>query len=200
MVLLSTTLFQPIPAAIVAQSRELLEKMFALDGFYFVMSPTVGAEQAEGSARISAALRSRGIAVIYLTTALDLRERRYRVADDNYHQSGEVNRIIADRISAAIESGLSWRSPIGLRRHLMPSPPKPHTATKAGDRRVGKWRALYGPSRDVIFRQEHPPGRMGLSDFTDMGALGAWGRRRPSSAPPVASLPSPTLRRRLGKS
>jgi hypothetical protein len=24
----------------------------------------------------------------------------------------------------------------------------------------------------VIFRQEHPPGRMGLSDFTDMGALG----------------------------
>ena len=24
----------------------------------------------------------------------------------------------------------------------------------------------------MIFRQEHPPGRMGLSDFTDMGALG----------------------------
>jgi hypothetical protein len=40
------------------------------------------------------------------------------------------------------------------------------------ERRIGRWRALYGPSRDVIFRQEHPPGRMGLSDFTDMGALG----------------------------
>ena len=40
------------------------------------------------------------------------------------------------------------------------------------ERRIGKWRALYGPSRDVIFRQEHPPGRMGLSDFTDMGGLG----------------------------
>ena len=25
---------------------------------------------------------------------------------------------------------------------------------------------------DVIFRQEHPPGRTGLSDFTDMGELG----------------------------
>ena len=23
--------------------------------------------------------------------------------------------------------------------------------------------------RDVVFRQEHPPGRLGLSDFTDMG-------------------------------
>ena len=34
------------------------------------------------------------------------------------------------------------------------------------------WRALNGPERDVIFRQEHPPGRLGLSDFTDMGDLG----------------------------
>src|SRR4051794_12605670 len=40
------------------------------------------------------------------------------------------------------------------------------------ERRVGRWRALNGPNRDVIFRQEHPPGRMGLSDFTDMGRLG----------------------------
>ena len=40
------------------------------------------------------------------------------------------------------------------------------------ERRVAGWRALNGPSRDVIFRQEHPPGRMGLSDFTDMGGLG----------------------------
>ncbi len=39
------------------------------------------------------------------------------------------------------------------------------------ERRIGRWRALNGPNRDVIFRQEHPPGRMGLSDFTDMGAL-----------------------------
>jgi hypothetical protein len=40
------------------------------------------------------------------------------------------------------------------------------------ERRIARWRALNGPNRDVIFRQEHPPGRMGLSDFTDMGALG----------------------------
>jgi len=40
------------------------------------------------------------------------------------------------------------------------------------ERRVARWRALNGPSRDVMFRQEHPPGRMGLSDFTDMGSLG----------------------------
>ena len=40
------------------------------------------------------------------------------------------------------------------------------------ERRVATWRAFNGPSRDVMFRQEHPPGRMGLSDFTDMGSLG----------------------------
>jgi hypothetical protein len=39
------------------------------------------------------------------------------------------------------------------------------------ERRVTQWRALNGPDRDVIFRQEHPPGRMGLSDFTDMAEL-----------------------------
>ena len=39
------------------------------------------------------------------------------------------------------------------------------------ERRIRKWRAFNGPEQDVIFRQEHPPGRMGLSDFTDMGPL-----------------------------
>jgi len=36
------------------------------------------------------------------------------------------------------------------------------------ERRMRAWRALSGPEKEVIFRQEHEPGRMGLSDFTDM--------------------------------
>jgi len=40
------------------------------------------------------------------------------------------------------------------------------------ERRIRAWQALNGPERDVIFRQEHVPGRLGLSDFTDMGGLG----------------------------
>lgn len=39
------------------------------------------------------------------------------------------------------------------------------------ERRVRAWRAEHGPEREVIFRQDHPPGRQGLSDFTDMGDL-----------------------------
>ncbi len=37
------------------------------------------------------------------------------------------------------------------------------------ERRIRIWRALNGAEQDVIFRQEHPPGRLGLSDFTFMG-------------------------------
>lgn len=33
-------------------------------------------------------------------------------------------------------------------------------------RRVKAWRALHGPAKEVIFRQTHPPGAWGLSDFT----------------------------------
>lgn len=40
------------------------------------------------------------------------------------------------------------------------------------ERRIRAWRALHGAEQDVIFRQTHEPGRMGLSDFTDMNELG----------------------------
>ena len=53
------------------------------------------------------------------------------------------------------------------RRH----PELPEGVRRTLERRIREWRALHGPERDVIFRQEHPPGRMGLSDFTDMNEL-----------------------------
>ena len=40
------------------------------------------------------------------------------------------------------------------------------------ERRIRAWRALAGPEQDVIFRQEHEPGRLGLSDFTDTAKIG----------------------------
>ena len=54
------------------------------------------------------------------------------------------------------------------RRH----PELGHGVRRTLERRIRAWRALHGPDQDVMFRQEHPPGRMGLSDFTDMGELG----------------------------
>ena len=40
------------------------------------------------------------------------------------------------------------------------------------ERRVRAWCAEHGAERAVIFRQDHPPGQQGLSDFTDMADLG----------------------------
>ena len=53
------------------------------------------------------------------------------------------------------------------RRH----PDLPEGVRRTLERRIRQWRALNGPEQDVMFSQEHPPGRMGLSDFTDMAAL-----------------------------
>jgi hypothetical protein len=39
-------------------------------------------------------------------------------------------------------------------------------------RRVKSWRATEGPAREVFFAQQHPPGRLGASDFTHMEELG----------------------------
>ena len=40
------------------------------------------------------------------------------------------------------------------------------------ERRVRQWRAMHGPEREIVFRQTHPPGQLGLSDFTDASGLG----------------------------
>ena len=39
------------------------------------------------------------------------------------------------------------------------------------ERQVRQWRAIAGPSRPVMFPQEHPPGWQALLDFTDCTAL-----------------------------
>lgn len=39
-------------------------------------------------------------------------------------------------------------------------------------RRMRAWRAVHGKEREIFFAQEHPPGRLGLSDFTVADELG----------------------------
>jgi transposase InsO family protein len=51
------------------------------------------------------------------------------------------------------------------RRH----PQLPGHIRRTLERRIRSWRALNGPPREVIFRQVHEPGQLGLSDFTEMG-------------------------------
>ena len=63
--------------------------------------------------------------------------------------------------------------PIGVFEELRRRHPDPRPGVRRTlERRIRTWRAVHGPEQEVIFRQEHPPGRMGLSDFSDMRDLG----------------------------
>ena len=55
-----------------------------------------------------------------------------------------------------------------LRRHPELSPKVRRTL----ERRMRRWHALHGVEQELIFRQNHEPGRVGLSDFSDMADLG----------------------------
>jgi len=55
-----------------------------------------------------------------------------------------------------------------LRRH----PGMARSVRRTLERRIRAWRAVYGEERDVVFRQVHGPGHLGLSDFTEMDSLG----------------------------
>ena len=55
-----------------------------------------------------------------------------------------------------------------LRRH----PELSEGIRRTLERRIRSWWAVHGQEQEVIFRQTHEPGRLGLSDFTDMGSLG----------------------------
>ena len=48
----------------------------------------------------------------------------------------------------------------------------PDNQLRTLQRHIRQWSGFCGPDRDVIFRQEHPPGAQGLSDFTDASELG----------------------------
>jgi hypothetical protein len=63
------------------------------------------------------------------------------------------------RPSAAFEEALRRHPELGAGTRRTP------------ERRIRSWRALHRPEQEVIFRQVHEPGRLGLSDFTGMGDL-----------------------------
>jgi hypothetical protein len=48
------------------------------------------------------------------------------------------------------------------------NPVYPDSLLRTLQRRIKIWKAIHGPQKEVMFRQEHVPGRLGLSDFTKL--------------------------------
>lgn len=64
--------------------------------------------------------------------------------------------------------------PITVLRELAKRYPEriDHGIRRTLERQIQTWRTMHGPDREAMFPQTHAPGRMGLSDFTDLGGLG----------------------------
>lgn len=65
-------------------------------------------------------------------------------------------------------------SPLALLEHLQASHDPndyPDKVLRTLQRKVKRWRHEHGPEQDVIFRQKHIPGDMGLSDFTELKGI-----------------------------
>ncbi len=58
--------------------------------------------------------------------------------------------------------------PMTLLEHIQSGYPDryPDSVLRTLQRRIKEWRVLYGPEKDVMFRQTHAPGQQALSDFT----------------------------------
>ena len=98
-----------------------------------------------------------------------LRKRKRRAADE-----GEIRwlRFGTERWVPLLKSAPGLR-PVAIFDEIRRRRPELSVGVRRTlERRIRSWRALTGVERDVVFRQEHPPGRLGLSDFTDMGDHG----------------------------
>ena len=80
--------------------------------------------------------------------------------------------IFEEEIVPLLEASPGLRA-VALYEEMMRRHPELHPGVRRTlERRVRGWKARYGPEQEIIFRQKHEPGRRGLSDFTDAGALG----------------------------
>lgn len=74
-------------------------------------------------------------------------------------------------------------SPVTLFEKLQKDHPGEYQDSKLRtfQRRVGEWKALYGPDKEVMFRQHQIAGRMGISDFTKLKKVTITIKREPFS-------------------
>lgn len=80
--------------------------------------------------------------------------------------------IFEDEVVPLLQASPGLR-PIALFEEMVRRHPELDAGVRrTRERRVRFWRALHCAEQEVIFRQTHEPGRIGLSDFTDMNAAG----------------------------
>lgn len=104
---------------------------------------------------------------IRLETGSQIKEhRKHGSAKDPFHGIWEAELVPLLERDPLI-------TPITLLRHLQELYPTKYSGKhlRTLQRRVRDWKALFGKEKERIFRQEHPPGLQGISDFTNCDSL-----------------------------
>jgi len=92
------------------------------------------------------------------------------------HRKPRIHRTRKDPLASVWESELvpmleahPALKPVTILEYLQHQYPGQYSDSirRTLERRVKHWRATHGPEREVIFRQLHKPGLMGISDFTE---------------------------------
>jgi hypothetical protein len=132
------------------------------------------ASRKEGYTQVAAAARSgfsertgRRIGTDPVLPSQRDRARRYRTRQDPFAE------VWREELVPMLQAMPSLRATTLLEELQQHHPGRyPDRLLRSLQRRVAHWRATEGPERELIFRQEHPPGLQALSDFTDGSGLG----------------------------
>ena len=108
----------------------------------------------------------------------------YRINKDSRHpsQKPKVPRgrrrsdplagIFEEQVVPMLEKCPNLRAVAVYREVMRLNPQLAPGVRRTLERRIRDWRAQHGAQQEVIFRQRQEPGRMGISDFTDMNRIG----------------------------
>jgi hypothetical protein len=96
-------------------------------------------------------------------------QRDYRTRPDPFAEVWDAE--VVPLLEADKERKLHARTVLAELRRLHPGEYS-RKVLRTLQRRIRDWRALDGPERDVVFPQEHPPGREAAFDFTHASELG----------------------------
>jgi len=125
--------------------------------------------------------RKKGKTQITSAAKAGMSERSGRRAENGQLQPGRKRerhwRTRSDPFAAVWESEIvpllkknHQLTPLTLFEKLQKDHPGKYQDSKLRtfQRRISKWKALFGPNKEVMFRQEQVAGRMGISDFTTL--------------------------------
>lgn len=96
-----------LAAAIMAESQKRVEKMFKLKGFYVLIAPVFDEQELYIAQRFMGHLNERHVRFLDFSRLYDPNDQPYTIAEEDAHNSGLANRVIAVQLVKELGIGTS---------------------------------------------------------------------------------------------